>query len=591
MRAYSAAASFAVASLILACYSPMRAMYGLPKLMCLALGMTAAWAALAKEAWDGRLRLRASPIDAPLALFVIFAAASVARSPNVFGSLMGFYNEYFTGAVTLGLCVALYYAVWLGGDGDNLVRVILFAGTVCAAYGILQWLDIVHVQLPADRRIISTLGSPILLGGVLTAMIPPAFSYALSRSGKDFYLGAACLAASAVALVLTLSRGSCFCAFAGAGSYLLLSGRVKLEKKYLFPAVVSAGALIFILLLMGSLRSTAAASDAERGQLWLTGLGVFAEHPWFGVGLENFEPAFRLHKTLVLLHLVKRTSAFASSAHNDFIQALATMGLTGFLPYLALLIATAKGISRRLAAASAREDAAAAAGALAGLFLLAKLNPLPLAAVGLAAVFAALALRRPDKVASKIGRGISATACVLVLAALCATTSFVARQYRADALFSRAFVLMNSGYPQMAVDDFRAAVKEAPRQVFYTVELNKCLHALAAKAENPRKAELLAEAVEAGRRVALALPGEERAVEAYGTALSWSKEGGLDLSEQAAQTLDRAQHLDPTYLPVLRARALLARASGDEAKFQALYAEFGPIYALIRNEDGSIIGW
>jgi O-antigen ligase len=72
----------------------------------------------------------------------------------------------------------------------------------------------------------------------------------------------------------------------------------------------------------------------SRLMLWKAGLSMWADHPIFGVGPENFPYAF--------VSNIKYTSMFPGGdakwvAHSLYVQTLAELGLIGFLPFLALI--------------------------------------------------------------------------------------------------------------------------------------------------------------------------------------------------------------------------------------------------------------
>ena len=65
---------------------------------------------------------------------------------------------------------------------------------------------------------------------------------------------------------------------------------------------------------------------------------MVAEHPFFGVGLENFDTAFSPHMPPELLVLEEPTN-YADSSHNFFFDLLVQTGIFGTLAFAGFLIA------------------------------------------------------------------------------------------------------------------------------------------------------------------------------------------------------------------------------------------------------------
>ena len=73
----------------------------------------------------------------------------------------------------------------------------------------------------------------------------------------------------------------------------------------------------------------------SRLQIWRPALKMAEAHPFFGVGLDTFKPAFPFYSGIEFNHI---DGMFVSSrtAHNEFLQIAATTGWIGFSAYLFL---------------------------------------------------------------------------------------------------------------------------------------------------------------------------------------------------------------------------------------------------------------
>jgi O-antigen ligase len=114
---------------------------------------------------------------------------------------------------------------------------------------------------------------------------------------------------------------------------------------------------------------------AYRDQIWLVGLTALREHPWFGVGMGNFE---RIGPKEVRAWGEKRSESidmtrlvFSSHAHSLYVNTLAERGLVGFTVLVAVLVAWAVALIRRIPEAHAPPLLWAYWGAAAGAWLIA----------------------------------------------------------------------------------------------------------------------------------------------------------------------------------------------------------------------------
>lgn len=561
-------------------------MYSLPKLLVLSAACCAAWSGLWLKG-RGRPVLRRTLLDAPLLAWACVLLLSTCFSTDAWLSLVGHYRAYFYGVLPLGLCAALYYACALSEEGRSpgfLLDVWTAAGALCGLYGILQGSGVEPFigvgRLPEGGRVVSSMGSPVYLGGCLLMSVPVALHLILEGKGPRKALGACALLLCGAALFLTFSRGAWLAGAAGAAAYPFLSGRLTFPARsprawalLLAGALLASGAAFFA---AGRLRGHRN-SDIARLHLWHSAARVALLHPLAGTGPDTFEAALRKHRTLGFIRALGPDREQAS-AHNDFLQAAATTGIPGLAAYLWLLWAVGKACARALKG-PLRSEAAAMSGALIGLFLQAKLNPVPLAALCAAAAFTGLlegagvcapSGKAREKSPGPGGSWAPAAASFVLLCALLGA----ARLCAADYFQKRALVLSSAGEEGAAAASWRKASDLNPFETNYRMAYLRFLFSIAARTPDAaRRKRMLDEAVGVGREAVRRRPGDIDALQVLGSSLlSAGRAGDAPALAEADAVLEAAQGMDPYFTPLLENRILLARLRGDPVKAGELSA-------------------
>ncbi len=211
---------------------------------------------------------------------------------------------------------------------------LVLAGAVEASFGLAQFLT----QGAAPPS--GTYGVRNHLAGLLEMTLPLAAMYGIatlrearhsrnSSSGLPRAIGAFAITGIMLAgLFTTLSRGG----FAGfLASTLTLSalaiGRdMPPRKRVVFWALFFSAALcaLFFLTPLTLIERISTHSSEGRVTLWGEGLGVIREFPLVGCGLGGFESAFLKFKAAEGIFLI-------DYVHNDYLQYLAELGISGFL--------------------------------------------------------------------------------------------------------------------------------------------------------------------------------------------------------------------------------------------------------------------
>lgn len=556
------------ASALLFFWTGQAELYGAPRLAAIALAGAAAWAA----SWNGPGR-RATPLDAPLLAFLAAMLASLATAADPFLGVVGMYSIHAYGLAGFLLCAAVYAAcAWSDEplEPDRLLLVALWAAAAAAAYGLLQKAGLepfAGVRASASGRLAGTQGDPVPFGACLLLFIPVAARFWNSRpvAGR---IGGALIAA---ALALTLSRGAWLGAAAGLAVYLWLGGPAPARRW--IPAL--AALAVAAVLGAAFLRGTAKGSDSARWALWESVARSIARHPWLGAGPDSIQTIVRLDRTEGFMRALGHNKSQVS-AHNDLLQIAATMGLVGLTAYLWLLAGAWRGVASALQDERRRPATAAIAGALAGLFVQAKFNPVPLGALVVAALFLGLTARgAPSPGRARPFKAAAGAVCVAILLLglwLC----------RADREFQRARLHEAARRPAAALKSYAAAVRLNPYELHYRMNAARYLGAVATAHPNAEiRRSLLEEAVALGRDGARLRPALADGWALHGTYLLLAgAHGAPPRFPEAAASLDAALERDPRLLALLENRLKLAEAMGDAALAADLRARAARVLAI-----------
>jgi O-antigen ligase len=337
----------------------------LPKLAVL-IGLVAALLALRVATWvaTGRTGRRRTPLDLPLAAFVLSAALSTVLAVNVGVAVLGASLRY-EGLVTIA-CYALLF--WLAADAldaesaRGVLRALLAAGFVAAMLGIVQSIvgSILVGGAPAETaltfggslRATSTFGNAYGLGGLLAMVLPLAVhELASARSAADRVVAANVVAVVGLGLVPTYSRAAWLGAVLGVA---LVAGRpaaalIRGRSPAAVVGVATAASLLCALAVLGiarvappwagaaaaraaSLADPTQGSGATRLHLWSDTLHLVAARPLVGWGPDTFGLVYPRFQT------GDWTPGFlVDKAHSDLLQVAATQGLIGVAGYVGIL--------------------------------------------------------------------------------------------------------------------------------------------------------------------------------------------------------------------------------------------------------------
>ncbi len=305
----------------------------------------------------GIVLMKGSGRDKPLMLPALACLAvgilSTVGSVDPIMSVFGLWEAPFYGL----LAMAMMFVAYEQSEGDIALPCQVAAGAM-AILAIAQaiWGQPILGTTMTNGRVTATMGSPIYLGAAFVGLFP--------------YLSGPLACLALLATFLTKAKGALAGIAAGCLAYAYVQGRV--SKAQVAIVLVLAG-----LGLTGYVYRGVTGSD--QGRLELAGVAwrSFKENPVLGSGPDTFLFSFRKLRTKSYAKLIG-SKAGQGSAHNDILQALSTTGLLGCGAYLWLVWSAWK-------LALEQKDAAVAA-VIAGIFVQAKFNPIPLPVHVLAAM-------------------------------------------------------------------------------------------------------------------------------------------------------------------------------------------------------------
>lgn len=250
---------------------------------------------------------KSTPLGIPILLFILFyTALMLMNSPNTAIGIEGLR------AVTQYM-LWYYVTILLIGSNEDLNRIygwFLIMGTAFALHGIYQfvtgvpmpehWVDM--AEKGVRTRSFSIIGSPNILGSVMTLLVPMAL--ALFFAEKTFFkksIYAISTGLMCLCLVFTQSRGAWIGFIIAVLVFFLIY-----DRRFIFP-VLTAGLLIFILVpqvydrIMYMMSEEYILSSMTGGRLirWQSGMELLRENFVSGAGIGRFGGAVAMnHKDL-----------------------------------------------------------------------------------------------------------------------------------------------------------------------------------------------------------------------------------------------------------------------------------------------------
>jgi O-antigen ligase len=319
----------------------------------------AAWLAAAFARGNARQALVPKPVFIPYLLFLAWALLAAASSENAGHSLFTWRRwllvalAWYAGSAiedqaqlkSLLKALLLFSGLWcLGASLVSLSKPLAFAQTHPWPVVMQAW---AHTGL---WRAASGSGGYMILGTGSMMMLLLFTSLMLSDASWRKPLYFACMAAMALALLLTLVRSAWF--GLGAGLFALLLFRKPLYAGLLVLAVLS-GILAFphSLPMQRLHQGVDMGEDSTRERVYMAqaGLGMVKDHPWLGVGdcLESWQRTapngltetvkgyYLRYQPAVVATIPTLAGKEEGHMHDDFIMLAVLAGIPGLLLMLA----------------------------------------------------------------------------------------------------------------------------------------------------------------------------------------------------------------------------------------------------------------
>ncbi len=318
-----------------------------------------------------RSSFRLQPSSLDLGVFALFIVSTL----SLFTAARKDVALYEFRTVILGSAIFYFLLRATPLDHKSLWRVVdffLLGAVAIAAIGLCQYVTNTNLIMTEEgvARIRSVYGSPnnlgLYLGRALPVALavmamgasPPTPASPASRGGpgwgvRRILYGLAALVMGA-ALVLSFSRGALVLGVPAALAVILIGWQGRRGAIVVgVAAVAGLAALPFLAQLprFANLFDTQSGTGFFRVNLWLSAGRMFADHPWLGVGLDNFLYAYR--SFYILPEAWQEPNL--SHPHNIVMDFLSRLGLLGFLCGVWLVVSfwrVALGIYRQLSLAS-----------------------------------------------------------------------------------------------------------------------------------------------------------------------------------------------------------------------------------------------
>jgi O-antigen ligase/cytochrome c-type biogenesis protein CcmH/NrfG len=316
------------------------------------------------------LRIPISPIFVAFYAVVATEVLTTITAENQYVALYGEVGRYLgltTHAVLALLAVAIAVSIDYPRRTSWLAWTVGIAATLAGVYAVQQALGrdpVQWVDLNSQARPFATFGNPDFYGQFLAVVfIGCGAALAFARQRLWAVGLVALLALSSLGLMLLVAtRGSFLGIVAGAVVIApLWLRRAGLSRRVLARfALASAVAGVALVVTLVTTPLGGRLLDIGRGiglrdrvLLYQSGLQMFLDHPFLGVGFENFAVAYPRYQQAEWFAIAGMNTT-NTSAHNWILHVAATMGVVGLLANFALLAVLAVHVWRR-----ARDDDAA----------------------------------------------------------------------------------------------------------------------------------------------------------------------------------------------------------------------------------------
>lgn len=321
--------------------------FALPKLLGLYVYVVFCALRWAMALWQERVNELPRALSLTTMALACWTIATTLTAQHVTTALFGMHGRY-NGLTTMLAGLALFLTIastrMASREIEQRLRAIGIALTAASIYALLQALGLDFIQWPEGRPP-STLGHPVILAGVLAMALP--FSLAFALDGRSFgtrsVWGGIALV-QGLALTLTLARGP----WVGAACGLLVLSIFAIRQRRAFGprlAVVAVGAILLLSTVLAVSTATrtrvlervstiaSPANDSSvsyRVHFYRAAIAMVRDHPWVGVGWENFGLIYPRNRSSPTREVV--SDLVPTMVHSGPLQ----IAVSGGIPALAL---------------------------------------------------------------------------------------------------------------------------------------------------------------------------------------------------------------------------------------------------------------
>lgn len=311
-------------------------------------------------------------LDPYIIFFLLAALLSTVFSMNSRISFFGQYERQYGLTLLVFSTMIYFFSASVYTAKKNIQRLLFITELVSlcvATYAVLQWsgLDPFELQPFGDKRPVSFLGNAVFTGGFLAMNLPVSL---LNVTGKKnifikilfplviaFGIAATGTRSAFMAVIAMLAVLAVFYPVSSGMGGDSFRKKIKVSILILFAGFVAA---VVMMLLFNSnpfvqrVASIFSSGDNPRFALWRDSINAFLKYPLFGCGPGMFPNAIEEFYSIRLRNdEIKR---YFDNAHNNYIQILCTMGLTGLIAYLLVLFSSIRACVRNIFSRSIKEN-------------------------------------------------------------------------------------------------------------------------------------------------------------------------------------------------------------------------------------------
>jgi tetratricopeptide (TPR) repeat protein len=308
---------------------------------------------ISKGKFSGKFRVFKT-LDLLIVIFLLSIIMSSAFSTNLYISFFGTYNRQI-GLLLFLYLVTIYFLSDSFLNNDSKINNILFVmeaiAFITSLYTIIGYLgyNLFDVTPLSSLRPYSNIGNPVFSAGFITLVFPASLLNITNKNNKliriifplVMFLG----------IVFSLTRTAYIAVLAEillVLVFLMVIYKRKgshLKKYYLYSfsaAIFIAICIPFFIFLFPEnefvkrLLSISNLTNLPRWYLWRDSIKMFFDYPLLGTGPGLFSNVFEKYASYQLKFA--EIKGFFDNAHNNFINFFCTIGITGGLSYLLIII-------------------------------------------------------------------------------------------------------------------------------------------------------------------------------------------------------------------------------------------------------------